>query len=111
VLSEIRKLVREALGIMPTLDLHGLGVQDALRETERFLRDAQAERLGSVRIVYGKGHGSPGGRGVLREVIPRWLDQQGRAYIKRWERRPDESGADGGMIVWLRELQPEPADE
>jgi DNA-nicking Smr family endonuclease len=106
-LVEIRKLLRQALGIMPTLDLHGLGVQDALRETEQFLRDAQEEGLGSVRIVYGKGHGSRGGRGVLREVVPRWLDTSGRPYVRRYERRPDASGQDGGMIVWIRMLEEE----
>ena len=107
-LAEIRKLVREALGIMPTLDLHGLGVRDALRETEQFLRDAQEIGLGSVRIVYGKGRRSSSGRGVLREVVPRWLDGDGRVFVRRWERRPDQSGADGGMIVWVR---PAPLDE
>ena len=101
-LAQIRRMIRRALDIMPTLDLHGLGVQEALRETERFLRDAQTERLGSVRIVYGKGRGSPGGRGVLREVIPRWLDGTGRRYVRRYERRPDTSGMDGGMIIWVR---------
>ena len=101
-LRKIRKLVRAAMGITPTLDLHGLGVQDAVRETEQFLRDAQAANLGSVRIVYGKGRRSPAGRGVLREVIPRWLDAEGRALVRRYERRPDASGADGGMIVWVR---------
>jgi DNA-nicking Smr family endonuclease len=101
-LRQIRKLVRAALGIMPTLDLHGLGVQDALRETEQFLRDAQDAHLGSVRIVYGKGRRSRAGRGVLREVIPRWLESDGHAFVRRYERRPDASGADGGMIVWVR---------
>jgi DNA-nicking Smr family endonuclease len=106
-LAEIRKLLRRALDTIPTLDLHGLGVQEALRETEQFLRDAQEEGLGSVRIVYGKGRGSRGGRGVLREVIPRWLDTGGRAYVRRYERRPDASGHDGGMIVWIRALEDE----
>jgi DNA-nicking Smr family endonuclease len=101
-LAEIRSLVREMLGILPTLDLHGLGVKDALRETEEFLRDARERRLASVRIVYGKGRRSAGGRGVLREVVPRWLDNDGRALVRRYERRPDESGADGGVIVWVR---------
>jgi DNA-nicking Smr family endonuclease len=110
-LAEIRKLVREVLGIMPTLDLHGLGVHDAVRETEQFLREAQEIGLGSVRIVYGKGHGSPGGKGVLRDAIPGWLDTRGRAYIRRWERRPDASGADGGMIVWVRMLEEEEEEE
>ena len=101
-LEQIRQLIHDALGLMPTLDLHGLGVRAALRETEAFLRDAQEQNLGSVRIVYGKGRNSPGGRGVLREMIPHWLDNEGRLYVKRWERRPDASGADGGMIVWVR---------
>lgn len=110
-LDEIRRLIREALGIMPTLDLHGLGVRAALRETERFLTEAQEEGLGSVRIVYGKGSRSPGGRGVLREVIPRFLDAEGRRFVRRWERRPDTTGADGGMIVWVREAEDEEGEE
>jgi DNA-nicking Smr family endonuclease len=110
-LDEIRRLIREALGIIPTLDLHRLGVQAALRETERFLAEAQEEGLGSVRIVYGKGNRSPGGRGVLREVIPRFLDAEGRRYVRRWERCPDATGADGGMIVWVREPEVEDDEE
>jgi DNA-nicking Smr family endonuclease len=107
-LDEIRRLIRQALGVMPTLDLHGLGVKAALHATEDFLREAQEDGLGSVRIIYGKGNRSPGRRGVLREVIPRWLDGDGRGYVRRWERCPDATGGDGGMIVWVREL---PFDE
>jgi DNA-nicking Smr family endonuclease len=104
-LAEVRALLRETFGILPTLDLHGLGVKEALRETEHFLRDAQAQRVGSVRIVYGKGHGSPGGRGVLREVIPHWLEKEGSPFVRRYERRPDVSGADGAVVVWVRERE------
>ena len=104
-LTEIRVLVRQMFGILPTLDLHGLGVRDAIRETELFLRQARDSGAGSVRIVYGKGKRSPGGRGVLREVIPRWLDNEGRELVRRYERRPDESGADGGLIVWIKERE------
>lgn len=102
MLAHIRRLVRDALGILPTLDLHGLSVRDAVRETDRFLRDSRARGVASLRIVYGKGRGSPGGRGVLREVIPRWLDTEGQELVQYYERRPDASGADGSLIVWLR---------
>lgn len=105
-LAEIRTLLRTALGVLPTLDLHGLGVRDALRATERYLREARADGVPSVRIVYGKGRRSSGGRGVLREVIPSWLDGEGREFVRRYERRPDSSGADGALIVWVR-LVPE----
>jgi DNA-nicking Smr family endonuclease len=101
-LSSLRLILRELFGIAPTLDLHGLGVREALAETERFIRHAQALDEPVVRIVYGKGHGSLGGRGVLREVVPRWLQGEGAALVSRYQRVPDASGADGAVKVWLR---------
>ena len=77
------------------------------RRRAKAVAGAQEQGVGSLRIVYGKGYGSPGGRGVLREVIPRWLDDRGRELIRRYERRPDASGADGGLIVWVRPLEPD----
>jgi|SRR5579862_2042978 len=101
-LSALRHTLRELFGIVPTLDLHDLGVRAALAETERFVREAQTLGEPVVRVVYGKGHGSPGGRGVLRDVIPRWLEREGAAFVERIERLPDASGADGAVKVWLR---------
>lgn len=103
----IHAWMRELLGIVPTLDLHGCGVREAIDETEQFLRHAQALGDPIVRIVYGKGHGSPGGRGVLREVIPRWLERDGTALVERYERLPDSRGSDGSVKVWLRPLKEE----
>jgi DNA-nicking Smr family endonuclease len=86
----------------PRLDLHGLGVQDAIAATERFLADAQRAGTPEVRIVYGKGRHSRGGRGVLREVIPRWLAADGRRYVETATPIPDAYGEDGAMRVRLR---------
>jgi DNA-nicking Smr family endonuclease len=101
---QLRQTLRELFGIVPTLDLHGFGVREAVDETERFLRHAHTLGASVVRIVYGKGHGSPGGRGVLRDVVPRWLEHEGAELVERFERRPDASGADGAVKVWLRPL-------
>ncbi len=90
------------LGISPILDLHGFGVRDALQAAECFLREAREEGTTVVRIVYGKGHGSPGGRGVLREVIPQWLEANSAGLVERFERLPDASGADGSVKVWVK---------
>ena len=100
--QQLRQSLQELLGVAPTLDLHGLGVREAVAETERFLRHAQGGDQRIVRIVYGKGHGSPGGKGVLRDVIPRWLEREGAALVERYQRVPDASGADGAVRVWLR---------
>lgn len=101
-LAGVRRRVREIFGLVPTLDLHGLGVRDALSETERFLRAAQAAGEPVVRIVYGKGKGSPGGRGVLREVVPHWLENEGRDLVAEINRLPDHTGLDGSVKVRLR---------
>ena len=100
--QQLRQSLQELLGVAPTLDLHGLGVREAVAETERFLRHAQAGDQRIVRIVYGKGRGSPGGKGVLRDVIPRWLEHEGAALVERYQRVPDASGADGAVRVWVR---------
>src|SRR5262249_16937692 len=102
MLASLRRTLRELFGVVPTLDLHGLGVREALEETERFLRHAQSGEEPMVRIVYGKGHGSPGGRGVLRDVVPRWLEREGGELVERYQRVPDASGADGAVKVWVR---------
>jgi DNA-nicking Smr family endonuclease len=86
----------------PRLDLHGLGVKDAIAATERFLAEAAAAGIAEVRIVYGKGRRSPGGRGILREVIPRWLADDGRRFVTSAEPEPDARGEDAAIIVRLR---------
>jgi DNA-nicking Smr family endonuclease len=98
----LRQALRELFGILPTLDLHGLGVRDALAECEQFLREARQNGESVVRIVYGKGRRSPAGRGVLRQVVPHWLDHEAADLITHYERQPDLSGLDGAVKVWLR---------
>ena len=88
-------------GGVPVLDLHGYGVKDALAATERFLGEAIEADVPEVRIVYGKGRGSPGGRGVLCEVIPRWLAHEGSRFVASATPEPDASGADGAIRVRL----------
>jgi DNA-nicking Smr family endonuclease len=92
-------------GTEPRLDLHGLGVRDAIAATERFLAEAQHAGTPRVRIVYGKGRHSPSGRGVLREVIPRWLAADGRRYVASATPLPDAWGEDGAIQVRLRKKQ------
>jgi DNA-nicking Smr family endonuclease len=98
-------LMRRAPGMgrpIPVLDLHGLGVRDAIKATERFLQESAEAGVPEVRIVYGKGRGSPSGRGVLCEVIPRWLCEAGHPWVALATPLPDATGADGAMRVLVR---------
>jgi DNA-nicking Smr family endonuclease len=89
-------------GVHPTLDLHGLAVKDALRAAADFVETSCRKGISPVRIVYGKGLGSPGGRGILREVIPRWCENEGRRWVRFFKREVDLRGGDGSILVFLR---------
>ncbi len=88
---------------VPVLDLHGLGVRDAIAATARFVAESRDHGVDEVRIVYGKGRHSPGGRGVLREVIPRWLDAEGREWVESAAPEPNVRGEDAAIRVRLRQ--------
>jgi len=95
-----------AADIKPTLDLHGLSVKEALRETRDFVEASYRAEIPSVRIVYGKGLGSPGGKGVLREVLPSWCAKEGKAWIEGFQREVDLRGGDGSLILFLKKPPP-----
>lgn len=98
----MRGVLRQLFGLVPTLDLHGLRVRPALDETRKFLEEAHARGEPKVRIVYGKGRGSPGGVGVLRQAVPAWIEQNATSWVDRFERQLDGSGDDGAMVVYLK---------
>jgi DNA-nicking Smr family endonuclease len=103
----LRKLWEEsASDVKPTLDLHGLSVKEALEETRNFVKISYRAGLSAVRIVYGKGLGSPAGRGILREVIPAWCEKEGKSWVKRFQREVDLKGGDGSLIIFLKKPQP-----
>ncbi len=110
-MGTLRTWLRDLLGLMPTLDLHGLHVAEALDATARFLERAAQGGAPRVRIVYGKGRHSAGGVGVLRTVIPAWLEQHGGERVVRFERQLDAAGEDASLVVWLRGASPSPPRE
>lgn len=93
-------------GIQPTLDLHGLSVKEALRLTANFVETSFRSGISPIRIVYGKGLGSPGGRGILREIIPRWCEKEGRSWVESFKREVDLKGGDGSILLFLRRALP-----
>jgi DNA-nicking Smr family endonuclease len=101
--SFLRHILRAtAGGVQPTLDLHGLPVKDALRTTAEFVETSFRSGISPIRIVYGKGLGSPGGKGVLREVIPKWCEKEGKQWVESFKREVDSKGGDGSILLFLR---------
>lgn len=89
--------------IQRQIDLHGLRTDEARDALGRFLRECHQQGLRCVRVVHGKGLGSPGRTPVLKDRVPRWLLQKSEVLAFA-QARPADGGA-GALIVLLRQAQ------
>jgi DNA-nicking Smr family endonuclease len=96
----VRKLREGRWSIQRQIDLHGLRTDEAREALGRFIRDTHQMGLRCVRVVHGKGLGSPGRTPVLKGRVLRWLIQKNEvlAFVQA---RPAEGGA-GALVVLLR---------
>ena len=100
----VRKLRRGVWAIQAQLDLHGLR-RDAARESlAAFLRDAVRAGLRCVRVIHGKGNGSPGREPVLKAKVRAWLVQKNEVIAFAQARAQD--GGHGALLVLLRPSTP-----
>lgn len=95
-----RKLRRGDWAIQRQLDLHGLRTEDARVALGQFIREAQKQGLRCVRVVHGKGLGSPGKTPVLKGRVQSWLAQK-KEVLAFVQARPAEGGA-GALVVLLQ---------
>ena len=95
-----RRLRSGHWSIQRQLDLHGLRVDEAREALGDFIRHAHKLGLRCVRVVHGKGLGSPGKSPVLKGRVQRWLVQKNEvlAFVQA---RPMDGGA-GALVVLLQ---------
>ena len=95
----VRKLRRGGWSIQGQLDLHGLRREDAREALAQFIKDAHKTGWRCVRVVHGKGLGSPGKTPVLKGKVQGWLIQK-QEVLAFVQARPAEGGA-GALVVLL----------
>ncbi len=93
------RLRRGHWAVQREIDLHGLRTDEAREALGQFLRDAQRAGLRCVRVVHGKGLGSPGKTPVLKSKVHGWLIQK-KEVLAFVQARPLEGGA-GALVVLL----------
>ena len=93
------KLRRGHWAVQGQLDLHGLRTDAARAALGQFLREAQRAGLRCVRVVHGKGLGSPGRAPVLKAKVHGWLIQK-KEVLAFVQAKPLEGGA-GALLVLL----------
>ncbi len=95
-----RKLRRGDWSIQREIDLHGLRRDDAREALAEFVREAHRQGIRCVRVVHGKGLGSPGKTPVLKGKVQGWLIQKNEvmAFVQA---RASDGGA-GALVVLLK---------
>ena len=95
-----RRLRKGEWSIQGEIDLHGLRREEAREALADFVREAHKRGWRCVRIVHGKGLGSPGKTPVLKGRVQSWLVQKSEvlAFVQA---RGDEGGA-GALVVLLK---------
>ena len=98
-----QKLRKGKWSIQRQIDLHGLRSDAAREALGSFIREAHKQGIRCVRVVHGKGLGSPGKTPVLKEKVHRWLVQKAEvvAFVQA---QPAQGGA-GALVVLLQPVR------
>lgn len=97
----IKKLRRGQFSIRGELDMHGMTVAEAREQLFVFLDECQKKHARCVRIVHGKGNGSPDKIPVLKSNLNRWLRQIDDVLAFCSARQVD--GGTGAVYVLLKQ--------
>jgi len=96
VLANLRK---GKWAIQEQLDLHGMRRDEARDAVGAFVRSAAQRGLRCLRVVHGKGHGSPGREPILKSKVQRWLAQ--KHEVIAFAQATGPQGGAGALIVLL----------
>lgn len=95
----VTRLRRGHWSIQAEIDLHGLRRDEARDSLAAFVRGATLRGQRCLRVVHGKGHGSPGRQPVLKAKVQRWLGQS--AEVIAFAQASAPQGGAGALIVLL----------
>ncbi|MGN6831078.1 Smr/MutS family protein [Paucibacter sp. M5-1] len=97
----VRKLRRGHWALQAQIDLHGLRRDQAREALGGFVHESARRGLRCVRVVHGKGNGSPGREPVLKAKVRRWLVQKQEVLAFVQARASD--GGSGALMVLLQQ--------
>ncbi|WP_235943645.1 Smr/MutS family protein [Zoogloea dura] len=97
VLTDLR---RGRWVVQGELDLHGLTRDEARTSLAQFIALALQQGRRCLRVIHGKGHGSPGRIPVLKHLSRGWLAQ--REDILAFCQAKPHDGGDGALLVLLQ---------
>jgi DNA-nicking Smr family endonuclease len=97
------RLRRGKVEVEARLDLHGMTQEAAHDALFGFLQRTQARGYKTVLVVTGKGTRADGRIGVLRQQVPRWLNEpRFRALVHAFDYAAPPDGGEGALYILLR---------
>jgi DNA-nicking Smr family endonuclease len=85
------------------LDLHGLRREAARQAVVAFIRNCLDRGIRCVRIIHGKGYGSPDFQPVLKKKVRAWLIQM--QEVQAFAEAPEDAGGSGALLALLEQTQ------
>lgn len=95
----LKDLRRGRWVVQAELDLHGYNRDEAQERVADFLARCLFHGLRCLRIIHGKGLGSPGREPVLKNRVRHWL--QRRREVLAFCQAPGPNGGSGALLVLL----------
>ncbi len=95
----VTRLRRGHWALQGQIDLHGCTRDQARELLAGYLRESQRRGLRCLRVVHGKGHGSPGRQPVLKDKVQRWLAQS--QQVIAFAQASGPQGGAGALLVLL----------
>jgi len=96
----LRKLRRGHWTVEASLDLHGMNRTEAAVAVSEFLRRCAQRGQRCVRIVHGRGLGSPNREPVLKGKLRKWLPLRGD--VLAFCQAPRAHGGAGAVLILLK---------
>jgi DNA-nicking Smr family endonuclease len=98
----LRKLRRGHWTVEASLDLHGMNRTEAAAAVGEFLRRCTQRGQRCVRIVHGRGLGSPNREPVLKGKLRKWLPLRGD--VLAFCQAPRAHGGAGAVLILLKSV-------
>ena len=100
--SLLKQLRNGKLPVEDSIDLHGLGRDQARLYLLQFIQQAQAKGYKVLCVVHGKGYHSEDGRPVLKAMVNKWL--QNIAGVLAFATAQPRDGGSGAVYVLIKHL-------
>lgn len=101
--SILRKLKKGQFTIQDEIDLHGSTKATAKHAIDQFILESRKSKAHCIKIIHGKGYGSPKGKPVLKNHLNKWLQQ--RDDVIAFCSAPLSDGGTGAVYVLLKKLK------